>query len=198
MTRKDAIEKIKKLLFSEEKKFEEAKLADGTIIQWEGEIGEGVPIMVISEDGNTMPAPDGTHELADGTKVTTVGGLVTAIEKIEEDKKDEMASEFEKAFADHVEAFTQVVSRIEALEKKVAEYESKFSAIGEEVKNTEKSVSDKFSAIEKVIDEIAAMPEENPKDNKPANAVPAYFKSKKESKGNPLEAYLEWKKQRIN
>ncbi len=193
LTRKEAFEKIKKLLFSDEKKFEEAKLADGTIIQWEGEIGEGVAIMVVSEDGNTMPAPDGTHELVDGTMVTTVGGLVTAIEKQEEE-----ASDFEAAFAKHVEDFSKVIERVTNLEKKLAEYESKFSSISEEVKNTEKSVTDKFSAIEKVIDEIANMPEENPKDNKPANAIPAFFAKKKTEKKDPLAAYVEWKKQRQN
>ncbi len=38
-------------------------------------------LMVVTEQG-TNPAPDGTHELEDGTKVTTVNGLITAIEPV--------------------------------------------------------------------------------------------------------------------
>jgi hypothetical protein len=82
MTKKEAFEKIKTLLFGEQKMYD-AKLVDGTIVQWEGELAEGTAIMVVAEDGNTIPAPDAVHELADGTKITTVGGLITAIESKE-------------------------------------------------------------------------------------------------------------------
>ena len=58
----------------------EAKLKDGTVIHYEGELMEGTAIMVITPDSGHIAAPDATHELEDGTKVTTVGGLVTKIE----------------------------------------------------------------------------------------------------------------------
>ena len=61
-------------------KFSEAQTKDGKKLAYEGELMEGTAIMVVDEAGQT-PAPDGTHELEDGTMVTTVSGLVTKIEK---------------------------------------------------------------------------------------------------------------------
>lgn len=202
MTRKEAFEKIQKLLFGEQK-MAEAKLADGTIVQWEGELVEGAAINVIAEDGNTTPAPDGTHELEDGTKITTVGGLVTGIEKPEmeievevEDKKEEkMASEFETAFANHVEAFAGIVSRVEALENAVKSYEEKFSAINTEVEGKDKSINEKFAAITEIVKEIAETPAEPSEKNKPNGAVK--FLSEKKEKAltadDKINAFLQWK-----
>lgn len=201
MTRKEAFEKIQKLLFGEQK-MAEAKLADGTIIQWEGDLVEGAAINVIAEDGNTTPAPDATHELEDGTKVTTVGGLVTSIEKPKmetevevEDKKEKMASEFEAAFANHVEAFAGIVSRVEALENAVKSYEEKFSAINTEVEGKDKSINEKFAAITEIIKEIAETPAEPSEKNKPNGAVK--FLSEKKEKAltadDKINAFLQWK-----
>jgi uncharacterized protein (UPF0305 family) len=202
MTRKEAFEKIKNLLFTEEKTFGEAKLADGTIIQWEGEIAEGTAVNVVSEDGNITPAPDGTHTLEDGTMVTTVGGLVTDIEtaekevEIEIETKEEMASDFEKTFA---EEFGKMKDKIAALEaemadckEKMAAYGEKFEAINTEVKDAEKSISDKFSAIEALVVSVAEAPVEPSKNNQPKNST---FKK---NTGNPLTDYMNWKNQRIN
>lgn len=201
MTRKEAFEKIQKLLFGEQK-MAEAKLADGTIIQWEGDLVEGAAINVIAEDGNTTPAPDATHELEDGTKITTVGGLVTSIEKPEmetevevEDKKEKMASEFEAAFANHVEAFAGIVSRVEALENAVKSYEEKFSAINTEVEGKDKSINEKFAAITEIVKEIAETPAEPSEKNKPNGAVK--FLSEKKEKAltadDKINAFLQWK-----
>jgi hypothetical protein len=162
MTSKDAIDKIKNLIKfgTVEAKFEQAKLADGTIIQWEDDLGEGTAIMVVGEDGNTMPAPDAVHELEDGTMVTTVGGLVTKIEpkKEEEVIEEEMAAEPNPEFIKHLEEFKMMVERMTAIENKLAEYESKFSAITETVKNTETSTSDKFAKVIELVEAISNEP----------------------------------------
>jgi hypothetical protein len=143
-----------------EAKFEQAKLADGTIIQWEDDLGEGTAIMVVGEDGNVMPAPDAVHELEDGTMVTTVGGLVTKIEgkKEEEVIEEEMAAEPNPEFIKHLEDFKMMVERMTAIENKLAEYESKFSAITETVKNTETSTSDKFAKVIELVEAISNEP----------------------------------------
>jgi hypothetical protein len=162
MTSKDAIDKIKNLIKfgTVEAKFEQAKLADGTIIQWEDDLGEGTAIMVVSEDGNVMPAPDAVHELEDGTMVTTLGGLVTKIEakKEEEVIEEEMAAEPNPEFIKHLEDFKIMVERMTAIENKLAEYESKFSAITETVKNTETSTSDKFAKVIELVEAISNEP----------------------------------------
>jgi len=49
----------------------EATLKDGTKISIEGD-----KVFVVAADGAKTPAPDGEHELADGTKVTTSAGAI--------------------------------------------------------------------------------------------------------------------------
>lgn len=48
-----------------------AELKDGTKVKIDGE-----KVFVIGTDGKETAAPDGTHELKDGKKLTTKGGLV--------------------------------------------------------------------------------------------------------------------------
>ena len=64
LTAKEAIMQIGNLLkmeFTKVEKFNEAKLADGTVVMWDGELAEGTAIIVVAEDGNQMPAPDAAH-----------------------------------------------------------------------------------------------------------------------------------------
>lgn len=92
---KDHITKLSGELNPEvpEIKMAEAKTKDGKMLQYEGELKEGTVISVISENGPS-PAPDGVHELEDGTKVTTVSGAVTKIEKVEPVVPADMAAQF--------------------------------------------------------------------------------------------------------
>jgi hypothetical protein len=61
--------------------FVDAKLVDGTAIKVSGEgLVEGAKVMVVTEEGE-IPAPDGVHELEDGTKVETKEGLIAKIEE---------------------------------------------------------------------------------------------------------------------
>ena len=57
-------------------KFKETKLKDGTVIYYEGEMPvEGIEVWVIPSDGTeNLPAPDGVHELEDGTKIEVYQG----------------------------------------------------------------------------------------------------------------------------
>ena len=157
LTAKEAIMQIGNLLkmdFAKVEKFNSAKLADGTEVMWDGELSEGTAIMVVAEDGNQMPAPDAAHELEDGTIVTTVGGLVTSIEP-----KKEVEVEVELA---EMPDMKMMEERMGACESKMAEmetkmnemfaaYESKFVSISENNEN-------KFEAISKIVEEIAAEP----------------------------------------
>jgi len=94
-------QEIKKFLFgseteteekeeqTEEVKMSQATLEDGTIIEIEGELAEGVAVFVVTEEGN-IEAPDATHVLSDGTKVTTVNGIITTIEQAGEEQSEEL------------------------------------------------------------------------------------------------------------
>jgi hypothetical protein len=75
---KGVIERIK-LKLNAEHNFMEAKLKDGTIVQYEGELNVGTKLNVIDAGGQVSVAPDGTHELEDGTLVTVTEGFVTEL-----------------------------------------------------------------------------------------------------------------------
>jgi prophage DNA circulation protein len=185
MTKKEAFEKIKSLLFSEEKKFENAKLVDGTIVQWEDELTEGTALNVVDADGNMMPAPDGAHEVDNGSIVTTVGGLVTKIEQKETEleTEEEVETEMQKMFAEFVEQFKAFQSEFSAIKDKVTSYDEKFAALETKSKETESY----FSEIKSVVEQLA---------NEPATEIePAknVFKQSKK-KHSALERIEAWKK----
>jgi preprotein translocase subunit YajC len=158
ITAKEALMQIGNLLkmdFAKIQKFETAKLADGTEIMWDGELAEGTAIMVVAEDGNQMPAPDATHELEDGTMVTTVGGLVTAIEG----KKEKVEVEVEMAAPIDM---AKIEERMAACEEKMKSMETKMSEMFATIESKYEAVNklneSKFEAIKVIVDEIAEEP----------------------------------------
>ena len=67
-------------------------LKDGTTVASpSAEFEVGAELFVVDADGNQTPAPDGDHELEDGTIVTTQGGKIVAITEIE--VENEMSAE---------------------------------------------------------------------------------------------------------
>lgn len=168
MTRKEAFAKIKELLFGEQQ-FEQAKLADGTVVVWEGELGTGTALFVIDEAGTQQAAPDGEHKLEDGTIVTTAGGLVVTVtpkeqeeeeveievEAAKEEKKDEMAGEMEMMLEKLAEKVAALETKIEEMGKKEAMSSEEVDAKVSEVKN---ELENKFAAIKETVEAIAAEP----------------------------------------
>jgi hypothetical protein len=62
--------------------FIDAKLVDGTVIKVEGDsLMEGAKVVVVTADAE-VPAPDGTHELEDGTKVETKDGVIVMVQEV--------------------------------------------------------------------------------------------------------------------
>lgn len=168
MTRKEAFAKIKELLFGEQQ-FEQAKLADGTVVVWEGELGTGTALFVIDEAGTQQAAPDGEHTLEDGTIVTTAGGLVVTVtpkdqeEEVEievengsdKENKDEMAGEMEMMLEKLAEKVAALEAKIEEMGKKEAMSSEEVEAKVSEVKN---ELENKFAAIKETVEAIAAEP----------------------------------------
>jgi hypothetical protein len=69
------------------------KLVDGTEIRVDGdELIEGAAVYVVTENGD-IPAPDGIHQLEDGTKVETIEGMIKSVIKSEEEAPAEMEEE---------------------------------------------------------------------------------------------------------
>ena len=68
--------------------FVDAKLKDGTQIKVEGDsVIEGAKVMVVTAEGE-LPAPDGVHELEDGSKVETKDGVIVKLEPAMEEKPE--------------------------------------------------------------------------------------------------------------
>ena len=135
-----------------EENFAEATLVDGTIVKWEGELADGTALTVVLPEGE-VAAPDGIHELSDGTIVETAGGLVVNIEAVsdqgENKEEEEMYdNEFtaeelneliEKAVSKYAEAFTASLDLVKA------ENESLKLELAE-VKNAKEELKSEFSA----------------------------------------------------
>lgn len=119
-----------KKAFGLEYKFYETTLADGTTIKVEPAIEEGASVFVLS-DGEEIPAPDGSHELADGTVIVTESGIVIqvleAVAVVEE-----MAKEALKASDDITPILSKIAERLETIESKfsaITKLEAKFATL---------------------------------------------------------------------
>jgi len=150
MTIHEGIEKIRLMLASEDEApqmetseesapvtqlaFETYDLKDGSKIDLSG-LEIGAEAMLVDESGNTSPAPDGEHELVDGTMVTTVGGKVEGIEtpQAEMEPIEEVVEEIpmgddkEDKFNEIDGTIENLKSENEALKAKIASIEGKFS-----------------------------------------------------------------------
>ena len=150
MTVKEGIEKIRLMLASEDEApqmetseesapvtqlaFETYDLKDGSKIDLSG-LEIGAEAMLVDESGNSSPAPDGEHELVDGTMVTTVGGKVEGIETPQaemepiEDVEEEipMGDDKEDKFNEIDGTIENLKAENEALKAKIASIEGKFS-----------------------------------------------------------------------
>ena len=108
---------IKKLLFSEKETpevtteaFEDAKLVDGSIVRIEPAVEVGATVVVISEDGETVPAPDAAHELESGVIIRTEGGVVVEVmepEAAPEEAPEEVEEEMAEVPAFDADAFKE-------------------------------------------------------------------------------------------
>jgi hypothetical protein len=71
------------LIKSVKELFVDAKLVDGTVIKVEGDsLLEGAKVFVVQGDAEVV-APDGVHELEDGTKVETKDGMIVSVSEKE-------------------------------------------------------------------------------------------------------------------
>ena len=163
-----------------EDNFAESTLVDGTIVKWEGELADGTALVVVMPEGE-VAAPDGIHELTDGTIVETAGGLVVNIEaaadqgKDKDKKKDdemydnEFTSEelnalIEKAMAKYAEAFTAslelVKSENETLKAELAEVKNAKEELKNEFSATLNKVGEELEEIVKAEPSTASKPQE--------------------------------------
>ena len=157
MNAKEALTQIKSLLFSEAEKkaafaMVEGALIDGTKVAYDLETSE---IYVIGEDGESIPAPVGEHQLSTGEiVVVTEEGKISEVKageapnveieveaaEVEDPKKDEAMAKFEEIMDD--------------LEKKVEELSAKVKAMEEKAEDVKEAV--KMSAV--ILESLAKEP----------------------------------------
>jgi hypothetical protein len=126
--------------------FVSAKLIDGTEIKVEGDgLVVGAKVVVVTPDAE-IPAPDGRHELEDGTKVETKDGVIVVVEeKMEENGEGEPMPEgepkakvsdepvIEVEMLEMLKDFVKKMSeKMASIEEKVNEVESQFSSFKKE------------------------------------------------------------------
>jgi len=147
--------------------FVDAKLVDGTVVKVEGDaVVEGAKVLVVTADAE-VPAPDGVHELEDGTKIETKDGVIAMVtepaEKVEEEKKPMEGPEAEvevevkkegmesEVVALLKELVVKLGEKIAALEGKVEGMNAEFSAFRKEP-GAKKIADGKVSKFNKVDD----------------------------------------------
>lgn len=151
--------------------FIDAKLSDGTVVKVEGEVlAEGAKVLVVTEQGE-IPAPDGVHELEDGTKIETKDGIIAYVEvagDVEEgeapeapgieveSKEVKMGAEADEIIAVLKELVMALEAKYAAVQSDVAEMKSELNAFKKQpaaapIKNG-KTEFNKVSKTEDVLD----------------------------------------------
>jgi len=129
--------------------FVDAKLVDGTQIKVEGDsLMEGAKVVVVTAEGE-IPAPDGVHELEDGTKVETKEGVIA---RIEEKEGPEVEIELQDVEVEGPKGSEAEVSVPDPMAEFVALVKDMMEKISEKMKSMEDKVEKMnadFSAFKK-------------------------------------------------
>ena len=178
MNLKSAIETLRTELrkFTTQKQaFADYKLADGTVIRVDGDLVAGTPVYVLSED-ETLPAPDGEHQVEGVGVVKTEGGKITEVVVAEDPAAEVAAQEVEievspEGEAPEAPAAAGVGLTPEAVQEIVAKH---LAAIVEEMKAAmevemgkmkEKmaSFASQMETMTDIVEKVAELPSEAPK-----------------------------------
>tara|TARA_R110000824_G_scaffold47065_1_gene134522 strand:- start:72 stop:662 length:591 start_codon:yes stop_codon:yes gene_type:complete len=153
---------IKKLLFSENETpevveaFEDAKLQDGSIVRIDPAVEVGATVVVIGEDGETVPAPDAAHELESGVIIRTEGGVVVEVMEPEE-APEEVEEEMAEVPAFDADAFKEdILGAVSNLIK--SEIDAAAFASAKKVDE----VTEAVSLVTDIMEKMAATPKEAP------------------------------------
>lgn len=146
MTPKEAVEKIRTMIFGDEEKqvavpapaepqkFAEYKLKSGAIVEIDKvEVGGSVTL-------GGQPAPDGEHEFEDGTKIVVAGGLITEVK----------APEMEPAVEVEVEAMKKLPGMF-------SEMEQGFAAAKTDIADLKATIDEQKNTISKQAETLKQM-----------------------------------------
>jgi len=181
MTPKEAVEKIRTMIFgdmekqlatpvpAEPQKFMEYKLKSGAVVSIDKlEVGGAVTL-------NGEPAPDGEHEFEDGTKIVVAGGLITEVKQAEVAPVVEVEVEAMKKlpgmFSDFQQGFAAAKTDIAQLKQTIAEQKNTIA------KQTE-TLKQMFSLVETIANTSVEQPVEKVKTFEEMSALEKFRASK--------------------
>lgn len=182
--------------------FLDVPLSDGTMVMIEPAVEVGAAVTV-AVDGEVVPVEDASHELADGTVIRTVGGVIEEVitpegDVVAEEPMSEEPSqapkqmpspksviertEIEKKYAAIKNENAELKEKVEALEKANKELDQKFSkAEKDNESKIEQIVEEVTKAVDTIMDFSVVQPTEAPR--KASNTV-SVLKSVKASLRN--------------
>jgi hypothetical protein len=114
--------------------FVDATLIDGTKIKVEGDaLANGAKVVVVTEQGE-VPAPDGVHELEDGTKVETKDGMIVMVQEVPAEAEGEApeAPEVEVSIPVDTQLVDLVKEFVNKMSEKISSMEANMSSLSSE------------------------------------------------------------------
>ena len=135
----------------------QAKLIDGTIVVSKAdELAEGVEVMILAEDGSTMPVPVGTYETEDGVEFKVEKeGIVASMEKKETEEEGEETEEKEEVEAvEEEEMSEETVEETEEVENENFDKNALIEEIGVVIKELLEEVRSDVSRLSAELDEM--------------------------------------------
>jgi len=146
----DLISEMKESFSKKEKnemKFDQATLTDGTVIEYEAlEVGQAVFVVA---DGESIPAPEGTHSLSgelEGVSIIVdANGVITEIVDERESTEEEASAETEETTTE-AEPVAESMSA-EDVEKIISAKLESFTAIIEGLGEMTKSIADNNATL---------------------------------------------------
>lgn len=181
-----------KKAFGLDYKFVDATLADGTAVKVEPAVEEGASVLVITAEGEEVPAPDGSHELADGVVIVTEGGVIIEViaavaASAEEKPTVEMEGEEEAA-----DATVELMNVLASLAERVTALEAKVSGVATEMKAVKTSTVNfaTVTALKEVKDELTSAKAVVVKMAEQSSTEPIKKEQRKRPSGDPTEEDL--------
>jgi hypothetical protein len=160
---------------TEEVKFAEGKLEDGTMIYTDAEAWEaGVNIYIMNDEGEKIAVPTGDYILEDGRAVAVVDGVVESIseaeateEEAEKEEKEEMQEEAPLTKEDVLGVINKAVDILRE------EFAAQLKAKDEEIKELKENFS--HNGLPKAVEPVKSISREEIKNLDTKSRVNALF-----------------------
>ena len=129
-----------------------ADINDAFILKFPGDsLQVGDKVIVVTKEGQEMDAPNGEHELKDGTKIVTEDSIVKEIIGAD----DEKALSEEEAFAEHEDKVEEIVEEvISEIKDEMMEEPAKGPSLEDIVKEIADAVSEEMGYVKKKMAEL--------------------------------------------